>query len=499
MVLLSASDGDIDTSDQCIVFGAYQKAFVVNGSNLKIVDLINCKLTHAELATPHAHGDVLTQATSTATMVVDHTSSDKLNTYGYVTSGTFNTSNEVTGSGSGTAFTPSATATGCVGGNAPHWTDWVVHPDGASGSLPSIAYLGCLYRGRCVLAGNPNYPHQWYMSRQNDPFDWAYTANDAQSPVAGNNADAGELGDIIRALIPYRDEYLIMGCVGSIWVLKGDPAAGGVLQEVDLTKGIFGFDSWCFDGDGNLYFASYDGIYMLPSGFGPIVNLSSMVLPEMFNSVQPDTHRVTLDLDRNNDGVNIFITTLATGGNSNYFYSLKTKGFFPMTLPADCAVYSTCRYDSLDRDYEGLLMGCTDGYIRVFDPDTTNDEITSTTQAIDANFTLPVVQSEDGNNEVKLISETVTLSGGASSGAYSDSDGVTMEIYTADDAETVIEDIEDSASPLHSETITGSGRANRIRDRAKGGAVALRFQNSTASETFSIERVSADIREVTKY
>jgi hypothetical protein len=499
MVLLDASANDIDTSDQSMVFEGFQKCFIVNGTNLKIVDFANTKLTHGALATAHAKGDILTQATSAATMVVDFTDTAKTHTYGTVTSGTFTTAYQVTGSGSGSAFTPSAVTTPDPPTTDPHWYDWTVYPGGASGTMPTIAYIGCLYRGRCVLSGNPNYPYQWYMSRQANPWDWSYVANDAQSPVAGQNADAGELGDIVRALIPYRDEYLIIGCQNSIWVMKGDPAENGVLQEVDLTKGIFGALSYCFDSDGNMYFVSNDGVHILPYGFGPIVQLSDLVLPELMDGVQPDTHRVLLAYDKKNDGILITITVLGTGASTAYFYHLKTKGFFPESYPTDCGVYSLFQYNAQDKDYEGLLLGCADGYIRVHDDDTKNDATLSSTEAIEANMVLPVLQSEDGNNKVKMTSETVVLGGGASSGSYGDTDGVTIEIFTGEDPETVVEDIIDGATPLHTTTLTGGGRQNRMRNRASGHAIAINIKNTTASETFAVEKIACELTEINKY
>jgi hypothetical protein len=493
MTAIAASIGDIDTSDQLNIFEAYGKIMIVNGSNLKVADFVNTKLTHAALATAHAHGDVLTQATSGATMVVDFTNTSKTATYGFVTSGTFDATHEVTGSGSGSAFTPSAVTAN------PHWYDWTVYPGGTFGSMPEKAYLGCLYRGRCVLSGNPNYPYQWYMSRQANPWDWAYVADDAQSPVAGQDADAGEMGDVITALIPWSDEYLIFGGSHTIWVLKGDPAEAGVLQEVDLTKGIFGAQSWCFDDEHNLYFASTTGIHILPAGWGPIVDISSTVLPNLLEDIQPDTHRVLLAYDRQNGGILITITALADGSNTNYFYDLTTKGFFKETYPITAGVFSMLTYDPTDKDYAGLLLGGADGYIRVHDDDTKSDATTSGTTTISSSMTLPFLRSEDGNNRLKIISEAVTLSGGAADGTFTDSDGVTMQLFSAEDAETLLENIKDGDTPLHSVTFTGPGKAVRSRNRVVGDALAIRFINNTIDQSFSLERVTATVKEIKRY
>ena len=250
---------DVDTTDQLVMFEAFQKAIIVNGSILRVADFINTKIdlgSGNELTDPPAKGDILTQTTSGAKMVVDFVDSTKRYIYGYTTTSTAftTTAGHTLASGDETAtMNPNPAPKPNVVAQAttmPHWYNYTNYPDivlsgtfygqdsGSTktfGSLPAKAYLGCLYRGRAVLSGNPENPHQWYMSRQAYIWDYAYLANDAQSPVVGNNADAGEVGDIVRALIPYKDDYLLFGGANTFYVLRGDPAKGGDLDPVDLT------------------------------------------------------------------------------------------------------------------------------------------------------------------------------------------------------------------------------------------------------------------------
>ena len=202
----------------------------MNGANLKVVDFVNTKLTSEIEITVNipSHGDILTQDSTNAQMLVDYIYYDSSTSdhyvYGYTFSGTFNTSNDVKDADANVIITSGNLSAVNEATTMPHWYDWTPYNNDTStyGSLPDKAYLGTLYRGRPVLAGDPAHPYQWYMARQNNPWDWAYVANDAQSPVAGGNADAGETGDIIRALISYKDDYLIFGCASSVWYLSGD-------------------------------------------------------------------------------------------------------------------------------------------------------------------------------------------------------------------------------------------------------------------------------------
>jgi hypothetical protein len=564
MLELAAATDDIDTSDNLNIFEAFQKVFVVNGANLKVADFVNTKLTHSALTTAHARGDILTQdttnkmivdftniaktatygyitagtwdvtnavtgsgsgtgftptgingmlthtalgtvhaaddtltqATTSATMVVEYTDAAKTHTWGRITGGTFNTTNEVTGDGSGSAFTPTATDI-----SPPVWYDWTVYTGGASGTMPTKAYLGCLYRGRNVLSGNPNYPHQWYMSEVANPWDWVYSSTNPLTAAAGQNADAGEIGDIIRALIPYKDDYLIFGCASTIWVLTGDPAAGGEIDEVDLTVGMFGANSWCFDGDGNLYFFGTAGIYKIPLGFRSVENLTEISLPELISDedANPSTHRITMEYDRKRHGILICITLLSDGSNSNYWYDLKLRGFFHESYPDECGPYSLFYYAANDNDYADLLVGCKDGYLRKFSESTKNDNIGGSTTAISSYAVWPIQHlTEDNDREGKLTSLTIELSGGASGGAFPDTDGVSYEIHVGDDAETVIEDIRDGATAFSSGTLSGTGRKARIRTRARGAYLGIKFLNSTASETWGINKVFGEIKKAGK-
>jgi len=509
---------DVDTSDQLIMFEAFQKAIVVNGAILRVADFINTKIdlgSGNELTSPPAKGDILTQTTSGAKMVVDFVDTTKRYIYGYTTYGTFVTTAGYTlVSGDETAtMDPNPAPKPDVVSQAstmPHWYEYTTYPDivlsvakygqeiGSTkkfGSLPAKAYLGCLYRGRVVLAGNPNYPHQWYMSRQADVWDFAYLANDAQTPVAGNNADAGEVGDIIRCLIPYKDDYLIFGCANTIWVLRGDPAAGGSLDEVDLTVGIFGANSWCFDGDGNLYFWGTGGIYVMPAGFGAVKCLTENTLPNIVadEDVNPSTHRITMGYDRKRRGVLTCITKLSDGSNSNYWYDLRTGGFFPESYPDECGAYSLFYYAANDKDYADLLVGCTDGYVRRFD-DTAKDDAGTTSKAINSYCTLPIQPlAADGDHEGKLTSLTVTNAGGASDGDFGDTDGVDYSLYAGNDAETVLEDIIDGAAAKETGTLSGTGRKERVRHRVRGAYLGIKLGNSAADETWAVEAIAGEV------
>lgn len=492
MVELSAANGDIDTSDNLTIFEYYQKVIVVNGTNLKVADFKNTKLTITALTTPPSVGSSVTQATSGAVMVVESVSTDKTKIYGYTTNGTFVTTGGYTLSGGG--MDPETRVPSAVNeaSTTPLWYDLVVNPDGASGAIPSTAYLGAMWRGRIVLAGNPEDPEQWYMSRQADHTDWAYVAGDAQSPVKGGNADAGKIGDIVRAIIPYSEDYLIMGCATTMHVFRGDPAAGGSRDCLDRTVGCYGANSWCFDGERNLFFWGTGGLYRMGKDLGPIANISDVTLPSLIGDedADPTTHRITMVYDRKRFGIVISITKLSDGSNSNYFVSLsgKSMGIFPETYPDECGAYSMFYYDANDKSYRDLLMGCKDGYIRKFDPAAKDDDVGATDQAISSYVLYPFVPEIPPDYNAKLTHLSVDLAGGAPGSVHADSDGVTYSVFGADEAETVVEAVKAGGTPQATGAMSGTGK-KKVRPRVRGGAIAVLLSNSTAGETFAVNRL----------
>lgn len=500
---LTAANADINTANPLTAFEAFQKLCIVNRTNLKIADFANSKITTAAVGTnPPDRGIVLTGQTSGAEMVTDYITSDSgaCTIYGFrTTSATFQNAEQVLGTNLSTSVYGSAVdfTTNAAEVAAPHWYDWTVYANDTTnfGTMPTDAYISCLYRGRAILAGNPNYPHQWYMSRVAHIFDFLYGSTDPLTAVAGNNTDAGELGDIIRALIPYGDDFLVFGAANSIHILTGDPAFSGQIDEIESNTGVFSPWSWCRDEKGNLYFWGANGIYMMRGGRSRPENISEGVLPKLVGdwAIDPSLHRIVLNYDPSNHGIIVSKTTLSDGTNLNYFYDLKISGFYPETYPKECAIFCGGFYDADDSTVKGLMLGCNDGYIRRFDYSAKDDDIGATDEAISSYVTLEmIVMSDDDNSEGKLTSLTVELGGGASGGDFSDSDAVSYDIHVAEDAETCLEDIKDGATPRETGTFTGTGRF-RIRKRVRGRYLGIRFYNSTASETFVLNMVSGSI------
>ncbi|MCK5605900.1 hypothetical protein KAR91_28645, partial [Candidatus Pacearchaeota archaeon] len=517
MTELDTSGGAIDTSDQLMMFEAYQKVFIVNGANLKVADFVNTKITVSAMTAPPAKGDILTQDNTggnIAYMIVDFVNTAKTAIYGYAyyagTTTAFITtvdisSNNATGTMNPSPI-PNANISAVTAG--PHWYDWAVYPDvvltsdGSTkthGTMPNKAYLGCLYKGRGIVSGNPEHPNQWYLTRQTNLWDFAYLANDTGTPVAGDNADAGEVGDIVRALVPYKDDYLIFGCANTLWYLVGDPAYGGDLLELDLTAGILGARAHCWDNRENLYILATTGLLKVPKGFGAPENVTALSYPNFIKVLAYNAalHRITMGYDRIRQGIVISKTTLADGTNSCWWYDLRTEGLFPETYPEECGMYSMFYYEANDPDYKELLFGCKDGYVRAADDTAKSDDIGGSDEAIDSYYTLGPIRMGKETKEGIFTSLLGVPAGGKTVGSLTNSSDIAWKLWTAETADELVEKLLANTSPKITGTMTALGtiRGARVRREVRGMYAGIRLGNSTLAETWSLERLQMNFKQ----
>lgn len=505
MTELTAANGDIDTTKPLRLFEYDEKVFVVNGSNLKVIDFGNVKITTADIVgggDPPDFHTILTGGTSGAKMILDYTTAitGAATLYGKrTTTATFQNAETVTGTdddGNAVSFVLNANETAPT---TPHWYNWTVFGNDSSyGAMPDQANEGCNYRGRPVLTQDKFYSHQWYMGRQRNPWDWNYVANDAGSPIKGGNSDAKEIGDIVIVAIPYKDDYLIWGCANTLWYLVGDAAERGVNVELDLTNGILGSRAWCWDGNDNLYILGTTGILKIPKGFGAPENLTSLSYPNFIEDLayDPSSHRIVMGYDRVRHGLRISKTTLTDGTNTGWWYDFRTEGLFPETYPEECGPFCMFYYESIDATYRGLLEGDNDGYIRQVTSGAVDDDIGGSDEAIDSYYTVgPIAMGKEDSDGI-FMSLRGTPAGGLTTGSLTDSSDIAYKIWTAQTADEINELLLANTSPKVSGTISalGSLKGSRKRRKIRGRHLGIRVGNNTTGETWALEKLQIDTR-----
>ena len=502
---VGAANEGIDTSDVLNATVAFQKLFIVNGTNKKVLDFVNTKITTDDISSganmPPDFGAVITAVGgSGASMIVDYITAinGACTIYGKrTTTATFlSTDNTVTGTNPATSPYAGAISIDLNADEVapPHWYNYTVYGADATnyGVIPTKVYQICRYRGRIQLSGDPDYPHQWYQSRQLNPYDFLHVPGDAQSPVAGNDADCSIVGDIIKVAISYSDDYLIYGCANEIWVMSGDAAFGGELNPLDTTTGILGDRAWCWDDKSNLYMVGTAGLLRIPKGFGQIENLTMELYPDFITDLAFDSslHRITLAFNPEEHGIHIFKTTLADGTCTGWWYDLRVEGLFPDAIPTAMGIYSAFYYPSETPAYKKLLFGCADGYIKSFDKATLNDDGTAITSYVGfAPLALSTHPRKDGI--IKNI-DIVTGIGDT------DSDNVTCTVHVARTAAQVIKKLNDGDTATFTKTFIAPNwtKSNLDRRSVRGQWGAIVLTNSALAESWSMERLTVDSKEV---
>jgi hypothetical protein len=480
------------TGQQLDMASAYQKTFIANASTLHVLDFGTVKIPTADVGSSAlpVKTTQLEGGTSGAKMVVDFiTTNSAADVYGYVVGTAAFTSGEtVTGTDATLSISfvlSSAQNTG------PHDYVWTTHANLTTyGALPDRATLAARYRGRIILSGNSDEPYNWYATKVADPFNMLYTSTDPLSAIAGNDGDAGEIGDAVIAMIPKGDDFLVFGCSNSMHLMTGDPMQGGSIDELSNTVGIYGPRAWCKDNDDNTYFYGNGGLYKMAGGRGRPQNLSVNILPNLATDLNAvaSVDRVVLSYDNVRHGIILSRTSTSSGNNTNYFVDLTTMGMFPEAYPTNASVFCSQFWPQSDDSI--LILGCGDGYLRYYDGDAEDDDNGDDGDALITSYVgwvEPLIQ--DDIREGKLTELIVETAGGASSGAFTDTDSIQFKIFTGESAELVMEDLIDGATAFISTSFSGPGRQGKLRDHVRGRYIGFEFRNNTSNETWAINKV----------
>jgi hypothetical protein len=264
--------------------------------------------------------------------------------------------------------------------------------------------------------------------------------------------------------------------------------------------GLISKDAWCKDSKKNLYVLSPTGLYVIPYPLGlPQALTDEDVIPTFTDDLNLNSkkQRITLAYDEVRKGIQICVTDIQLGTNSNYWYDLVTKGFFPETYHANDSVYSQHFYNADEPEFRKLLLGCKDGHVRIFDDGAKSDDtgsLATPTSAAISSYVLigPYLIGRSYDRKAILQSLNFITAGGGINGSIPDSDSITWKVFVDTTAEGVIEKMDVGTTPF-SGTVNVPGRAFRKRPRASGVFAGVHLSNATLGSTFGIERVTGDI------
>ena len=355
------------------------------------------------------------------------------------------------------------------------WTDTT----GVQGSaVPTGCRIVALYRDRLVMAGDPQAPHVLYLSRQGDGHDWNFGADsdDVGRAMPLQTTEAGRPGEPITAVIPYIEDYLIIGATNSIWIMRGDPAYGASkLMRLTDKAGIVSEGAWCSGPQGEFYILSTDGLYVIPPGGGPPQSLSKEKLPRELINLSASLYTVSMAYSASGRGVHLFLSGQEARQERHWWFDLDTKSFWPWALQSEHEPMSLDVYASPNATESAVLLGGRDGYIRRFDDLAERDE----SHEIESHVVYGPVRLGGDDYHVGMLMELI---------------GVTSKKSGEVDWEVLVgETHEDALGPnvFASGTWDRAGLNFKARPRARGGSFFLRLSNGLAKRAWSVESITA--------
>ncbi len=148
----------------------------------------------------------------------------------------------------------------------------------------------------------------------------------------------------------------------------------------------------------------------------------------------------------------------------DWWYDLKTKSFWPVTLQS--AHQASCMgvYRRNDTPGSAVILGGRDGFLRYFVPDQMTDDGTEFKSHI---FLGPIPTERSGY----LTGSVDTINGQLDS----DSANVTMDVHVGDTHEEAL-----ASTAVTTHTLVGGDNYN-VRPRRKGASFAIRLSNAASS------------------
>lgn len=350
------------------------------------------------------------------------------------------------------------------------------------GFVPIGVNLVAVYRDRAVWVKD----RTWFMSRQGNINDYDYSADasDSGRAVAGTVDEAGQPGEPIIALAPSGDDYIVFFAEDSTWVVRGDPAYGGQIDNLSRVVGAVDSEAWTHGPSGEIYFLSKDGLFLIPPGAaGTPQPVSQRLLPSDLKDQDKENFETSLVYDIQNDGLYIFVTPLDAGTTqgTHYFYDFDTDSFWQLKFASnDHQPIAAVSFSSDPTKSQEIVLACNDGFLRTLD-DSDDDDGTS----IASDIILGPYRSSD-EVDTEAIINRIAGTTGVGSGS------VTVELYVGDDAESVADAAIAGTNP--NETVTWTaGRNKPFYPRRRGAAFALKLKATSvwAFEGAAVEATPA--------
>jgi hypothetical protein len=168
-----------------------------------------------------------------------------------------------------------------------------------------------------------------------------------------------------------------------MWVMRGDPAAGGVIDLISEKTGIRSPDAFCIDPGGTIYFVGTDGVYSFSGS--SVSSITDASLRGVFEAIDYTQYWPIMEWSYFERGcyVTLVPTDTTTYDYITYFYHPETKSWWKDIYPDNIGPYVLKAIDGNKPNDTVLLIGSPDGYIRYVNDSATTDDGTAITSELD--------------------------------------------------------------------------------------------------------------------
>jgi hypothetical protein len=253
--------------------------------------------------------------------------------------------------------------------------------------------------------------------------------------------------------------------------MRGDPAAGGAIDNISRNVGIIGPEAGVFDSSGNFYFVSLTGFYRMAGDGSAVEQLSRGKLDKVFRELNPAENLVRLVYDARWQGVHIFINTVTQPSTAptHYWWDERTDSFWPDRYPIAVGPTAMHSFDADDPTMSAVLLGGYDGYIRAFDEDAETDDGTDITSFV--RFSPLVPGQIAGSARLDDIHVVLDQQSGP----------VTLKLWTGDTVEEAERLADLDGTPAFKRTLVG-GRNSTIRNRRAANAFLIELSQTEGNK-----------------
>lgn len=336
--------------------------------------------------------------------------------------------------------------------------------------------LICTWRGRTVVSGIIKDPTLICMTKISDPFNFDYAP---PVPVPANAAWSGRVGqqglipEAVTALIPYTDDILIVGMNNQIAIFRGDPNAGGSIDNVTTSIGIAWGNAWCMDSNGIVYFFSNRcGVFQFIPGQQP--QRISQPIDPLLNLIDTGLNTITLQWNERYQQLHVWVTlTLQPSVTTHYCWEQRSNAWWEDSFsntqhnPICCV-----NFDGNQKSDRLSLIGSWDGYVRSVSSDAIDDDGTPISSEV---WIGPVLTKF---NDAVMIDEVQGVIAQGSS-------NVDYEVHLADTAEEAL-----TSDPIATGTwVPGRNYTDTVRRTGYADYIRL-----TSSGQWALENIRMTVR-----